>query len=494
MPLVANAVDFRGIMKSCGYKNVLLSEEGTEMGKGSRIKYFRTGCGTVQNNFMGDKCMKQNTTILFVVHNEKEKLQISIEAIRNCIIESRLQIVVIDNASNDGTKEWLSEQQDVAFAIEDKKINNWGLIINEAMEVFGIDGDIFLLQPGYQVSESCINELKKTLYAEEKIAAVGPLINGKYFEHDFVTYPKDDETVKAKRVLGLMESAVMIRGDALDEIKFDTTYSLFKYVIIDYLLRLIKAGKHIYCTAGADVVCHDMEKSFFNHTDEQNDIIKIRDMWGMQYFSTGNSLLVDNIVEDCDVPVSVLEIGCDCGATLLEVKNRYPNAEIYGCEINEKAACIARSVAEVEIGNIEEYNLPFKAGKFDYILFGDVLEHLHNPAEVIRYCRSLLKEKGHIVASIPNLMHISVVKDLLEGNFTYTEVGLLDKTHIHFFTLYEIIRMFAGEQYNVEGVINTFVPITQEEEMMLEKIMSIVQHKERWMFETFQYVVKAQKQ
>ena len=142
----------------------------------------------------------------------------------------------------------------------------------------------------------------------------------------------------------------------------------------------------------------------------------------MQYFSLeGNEELIDMFTEEKDVPISVLEIGCDCGATLLRVKNRYPNASIYGFEINEYSSQIAATFAEVAIGNIEKFNLPYRPQQFDYILFGDVLEHLHDPAGVISYCRKFLKTGGSIVACIPNLMNISVVKDLLEGYFTYGE-------------------------------------------------------------------------
>lgn len=192
---------------------------------------------------------------------------------------------------------------------------------------------------------------------------------------------------------------------------------------------------------------------------------------------------------------SVLEVGCDCGANLYEgVKNEYPNARIYGIEINEHAARIAACFFPVQTGNIEDRELYFGDEKFDYIIFGDVLEHLHDPAGTIFYCKELLKKDGHILASIPNLMHYSVMKDLLNGNFTYTDKGLLDRTHIHFFTYKEIVKMFETQGYlieKIEPLITTSSVSLQEK--WVEKLMSISDEAEEFMFRAFQYLVSAKK-
>ena len=103
----------------------------------------------------------------------------------------------------------------------------------------------------------------------------------------------------------------------------------------------------------------------------------LEDKWGMHYFNTNyNKDIVASIDAGPDDEIAVLEIGCDLGATILEIKNRYPNAKIYGTEINAGAGAIAAHFAEIEINNIEDQNLSFAKKMFDYIIFGDVLEHL----------------------------------------------------------------------------------------------------------------------
>ena len=98
---------------------------------------------------------------------------------------------------------------------------------------------------------------------------------------------------------------------------------------------------------------------------------------------------------------------------LFRSKNRFPKAEVYGSEINVASAGIASHVANVVVNNIEEENLPFPERKFDYIIFGDVLEHLHNPLKTVVYCQRFKRENGHIIASIPNIQHISVMEGLM---------------------------------------------------------------------------------
>jgi 2-polyprenyl-3-methyl-5-hydroxy-6-metoxy-1,4-benzoquinol methylase len=79
---------------------------------------------------------------------------------------------------------------------------------------------------------------------------------------------------------------------------------------------------------------------------------------------------------------------------------------------------------------------------YDFIIFADVLEHLHNPKNVIARVKKFLKEDGFILTSIPNIGHNAILMSLRNGKFRYTETGLLDNTHIHFFTREGIYEMF----------------------------------------------------
>lgn len=97
------------------------------------------------------------------------------------------------------------------------------------------------------------------------------------------------------------------------------------------------------------------------------------------------------------------------------------------------------------LGNAEtmEWVDKFKGCEFDYITFADVLEHLRNPEDVLMKARSLLNNDGRIIISVPNIANNAVIIDLINNRFDYREVGLLDHTHIHFFTYYTLKEMIS---------------------------------------------------
>lgn len=162
-----------------------------------------------------------------------------------------------------------------------------------------------------------------------------------------------------------------------------------------------------------------------------------------EYDAFPNNQLIDLIKVQTDSQFSVLEIGCHVGENLKEIKNRFPNSILYGCDINKDCIDIAKYYCNAFVTDIQELYLPFQEDYFDYIIFGDVLEHLRNPQEVLQYCKRFLKMGGSILISVPNIQHISVIRGLLNNSFTYQNVGVLDRTHVHFFAYNDLIEMLT---------------------------------------------------
>jgi 2-polyprenyl-3-methyl-5-hydroxy-6-metoxy-1,4-benzoquinol methylase len=152
------------------------------------------------------------------------------------------------------------------------------------------------------------------------------------------------------------------------------------------------------------------------------------------------------------IPVSarkVLDIGCGAGRLGAAVKARQ-GAEVVGIELVAEAAQAARSrLDQVLAGDVERLDLPFEPGSFDAIVCGDVLEHLREPERLLRQARGWLRPGGRLVASIPNVRHHTVVRSLLEGNWTYEPAGLLDRTHLQFFTRRDIEDLFRAAGFTV---------------------------------------------
>lgn len=126
--------------------------------------------------------------------------------------------------------------------------------------------------------------------------------------------------------------------------------------------------------------------------------------------------------------------------------------KIWGVEIDEQAAAEARRYCEhVVVGDVEQLDLPAALGAdpFDVILLLDVLEHLRDPGRVLAALRGLLAPEGYVVASIPNVTHAAVRVQLLEGRFVYTDLGLLDRTHVRFFDAESVEELFSTAGYEV---------------------------------------------
>jgi 2-polyprenyl-3-methyl-5-hydroxy-6-metoxy-1,4-benzoquinol methylase len=150
----------------------------------------------------------------------------------------------------------------------------------------------------------------------------------------------------------------------------------------------------------------------------------------------------------------ILDVGCGVGKTgqLLREKGF---EEIFGVEININAAQEAKAYyQEVIIGDIEKDILPFNRGFFDCILYGDVLEHLIDPWKVLKSHREILKDDGIIICSIPNIRYYKILKPLiLNGRWEYVDLGILDRTHLRFFTLKTIEDMFRETGYEIKKLI-----------------------------------------
>ncbi|MCP4642822.1 MAG: glycosyltransferase [bacterium] len=134
----------------------------------------------------------------------------------------------------------------------------------------------------------------------------------------------------------------------------------------------------------------------------------------------------------------VLDCGCGGGEFGRSLKERGVE-EVVGIEVVEQAWNLATTVLDDAIlGSIEDLDLPFEDEYFDCVVFGDVLEHLVDPCAALRKVARVLAPDGIIVMSIPNVRFWDVVRMLAEGRWRYDDAGILDRTHLRFFTAVEM--------------------------------------------------------
>ena len=149
---------------------------------------------------------------------------------------------------------------------------------------------------------------------------------------------------------------------------------------------------------------------------------------------------------------SALDIGCGKGIFGKILKEKF-NCEVWGVEPDKDSAVIAGANLDCVLNSLFDRDLDFQGKKFDCIFFNDVLEHLVDPTDALLIANNLLKSNGCIISSIPNILHFFTIWRIIETqDWKYEEAGIMDKTHLRFFTKKSIIRMFEECGFKVEEI------------------------------------------
>jgi len=139
----------------------------------------------------------------------------------------------------------------------------------------------------------------------------------------------------------------------------------------------------------------------------------------------------------------ILDLGCGTGTLGKELKKRQ-KCSVNGIEINKEASEVAKTVLDkVWCDNLNRFDPSLVDDKYDCIVFADILEHLIDPWKALKSFASVLDDNGVIVASVPNISHPWITSQLQKGLFRYELAGLLDITHLRFFTKTTICQMFC---------------------------------------------------
>ena len=152
----------------------------------------------------------------------------------------------------------------------------------------------------------------------------------------------------------------------------------------------------------------------------------------------------------------ILDVGCAAGKLGAGLKGRQ-DTEVWGVECDAQAAAQAAKILDCVItAPVEQALQQLPQGFFDSIILSDLLEHLADPAAVLAGLAQKLAPTGEIVVSLPNVAHWSVLQGLMDGSWDYQDAGILDRTHLRFFTRKSALRLFAEAGFSATSV----TPIT----------------------------------
>ena len=425
------------------------------------------------------------------------------------------EIIVVDNHSTDGTIPWLKTLGYVKLILND---NNKGLptAYNQGAEIADINNDIALLHNDVYVTKNWLENMHLALHSDINIGAVSCVTSTALYSQSIETNYNNLAQMQAfaeefnrsnpgsweKRVV-LVDYCTLINRSAINKIGLlDEIFTPGNFEWDDYSYRLNLAGyKLLLCK---DTFVHHENSSMFNEAytpSEQASILcggrqKFINKWG---FATAYSKairldLIQFIENSNKKPSNVLEVGCGCGATLLKIKDLYKDVSLYGIEINPMPAKIASGFSHVYTGDVETMQFGYPDNYFDCIIFGDVLEHLRDPWGLLQRIKKHLSPDGVILASLPNIMHFSILLGLINGSWQYTDAGILDKTHLRFFTLEGIISLFHESGYKISNIKAIDTKINDQRTEDLIKHLTLISSPDKAsQYKVFQYLIEAGK-
>jgi len=458
----------------------------------------------------------RKTSIIILTYNNLIYNRICVDSIRKYTKENTYEIIVVDNNSSDGTREWLKEEKDIKIILNDENVGfpkgcNIGIAASDK------ENDILFLNNDTVVTPRWLDNLKTALYSDDKVGATASITNNcsnyqsvsvSYIDvKDMIPFADDNnisDPNKWEEKTRLVAFCMIVKRDVLNIIGLmDERFTPGNFEDDDLCMRIIEAGyKMVLCN---DSFIHHFGSSSFNKDSTKfNNLLKanrkkIEDKWGFNP-NVGSTLkfdIIHRINEPKEKGLNILEFDCGLGATLLKLKYMYPNSEIYGIETNECVAKLGGKILELMGSDFEvDYCMNFKEDKinfFDYIILGNRLQLSKDPWRLLNEIKKFLKPGGYVIATIPNLMHHSVIKELLRGRFMYNENSIINRSNNKFFTLPDICKIFDECGYINQFIFHYSSELTQEENKLLNSICSIVGEDMRAYFLSYEYVAKYQK-
>lgn len=186
----------------------------------------------------------------------------------------------------------------------------------------------------------------------------------------------------------------------------------------------------------------------------------------------------------------VLDIGCKGGELGYDAVKK--GCRVTGVEKDKNFAMKAKEIYHrVITGDIEDDLVKNQlTDEYDYILLADILEHLCYPEKLLLWLRNILKRNGRILISIPNIAHWSIRSNLLYGKFQYQKKGIMDKTHLRFFTNESFQKILNQSNFDILSQDFIYAKSPLDEEYNENKKWEIIKSQKELFALQFLYLVK----
>ena len=442
-------------------------------------------------------------SIVILSYNQRELTQKCLESIRATCPKSAYEIVVVDNASEDDSVEYLRQQSDIIL-IENKENEGFPRGCNIGARKSAKDNDIFLLNNDTELFDNSLFMLRMGLYESPENGAAGACSN--YVSNlQQIVKPFDsiEQWKEFARTLQIPEEktledkpylvgfALLIRRSIWDKVgELDERFTPGNFEDNDYGFRVMEAGYH-------NVLCHNCfiyhkgssafgkRKDFGNLL--QNNQQKMCEKWGFdaEYSLYPRLEIVNLITSSKNDKMRILDVGCALGATIRRIKYQFPEAEVYGVEEREIIGRLAGSNYPITATNLDNLDFLEDADQFDYVILEDAIGFMDHPENLLVKVQGYLKPEGILIACVPNVMHYEILQNYLLGHWNHEN---LNKSY----TAESAIKLLTELNYKVDQVI----PVPRKTVALLPFVKELIECEEtceELQFYAYQYLFRCVK-
>lgn len=389
----------------------------------------RTQIQGVIDNLREQGVCVPKAAIVILSYNLLDMTEKCIESIRRTTPESAREIIVVDNASADGSVEWLKKQADIKLLCNSEN-QGFPRGCNQGIALAQKNSDIFLLNNDTVMTNNALFWLRMGLYENEQNGSTGcvsnfvsnnqAIIENGKSEKEYLEFAARMNVPMRKPYLNkvyLVGFALLIKRTVLDAIGvLDERFSPGNFEDNDICMRISLAGyRNVLCKNS--FIIHWGSKSFGKEPQKYSNLMhKNQILFFAKWTSIGLepadywnaridiiSLLEQQGITD----EKIMVIGTGCGSCLSCLQDRFPLAQIYGIEQREYIAQIANGIADTVWANLDEWSSDELEETFDIIIVNDSLENTINPEEVLTEVARMLNKSGRMMVSFGNSNHFS---------------------------------------------------------------------------------------
>lgn len=458
------------------------------------------------NNIIGFLCelkkKEGKTSIIILTYNKLDYTKLCIESIRKYTKKDSYEIIIVDNNSTDDTRIWLKEQNDIKIILNEENLGfpggcNVGILVAEK------DNDIMLINNDTIVTPRWLENLKKSLYSNEIIGAVGPVTNNcPNYQSIEVSYDKIEdlhdfsesyniynpemweEKVKLIGYCMLIKREVINKVGLLDEVFFPGNFE-----DDDLSYRIQREGyKLILCK---DTFIHHFGNVSFKDNNESfkailsNNSMKFIGKWGFD--SEKASFINHDILENIDFSkenINLLHVGCESGATLYKARSLNRSTNIYGIDKDKNKIDILNKFIDARVGSLTS-EMEYESDFFDYIIITDYLDDNNKFKKELIKLLEILKPDGEIIIKIKNSNYYQEIVKLI--------LGKKNENTLRLYNIEEIKEILNSESFENILIRSVKEKINKENTNIIDYLSKINNKDIKEQYITEKYIVSLKK-